>query len=327
MKLLIQIPCYNEEQTLPLVLSSLPKHIDGIDSIVTQVVDDGSTDETVRVAQEFGVDYIVRLPHNMGLAAAFRAGVENALRNDADILVNTDGDNQYPGRDIVKLVRTMLDENSDLVVGCRPIREHKEFSLIKKTLQVIGSKVVRFVSKTSIPDATSGFRAYSRNAMLRLNVISDFSYCIETIIQAGLSNMKIDHIEIGVNPKTRPSRLFRSMAEYVFKQLKTIVTMFILYRSSHFFGVLAALLLLFALALVGRFLVAVWWFNAPLTASWPTVTLAGTLFVISSFVYLAGILASLQAAQRKLSEETLYHLRCLNLSDRPANSCATARHE
>jgi glycosyltransferase involved in cell wall biosynthesis len=323
MKLIIQIPCLNEELTLPSVLRDLPKLIPGIDLIETQVIDDGSTDGTIEIAKQYCVDHIINLPCNMGLAAAFRAGVENALLHDADILVNTDGDNQYNGEDIVKLVQTMLTQRADLVVGCRPIVDHEEFPPAKKMLQLLGSRVVRFVSRTNVPDAASGFRAYSRNAMLRLNVVTDFSYCIETIIQAGLANMKVCHTPIRINPKTRSSRLFKSVFEYVFKQLRTIISMFILYRSSHFFSVIAGLLLLLSIALTVRFVAAVWFFDAPSTASWPTVTLAGTLLVISCIVYLAGILAALMAAQRKLSEETLYHLRRLNLSDRSPDMSRT----
>ena len=270
----------------------------------------------MEIARQHGVDHIISLPRHMGLAAAFRAGVENALLHDADILVNTDGDNQYRGQDVIKLVLTMMEQRSDVVVGCRPILGHDAFSPAKKILQLLGSKVVRFVSRTNVPDAASGFRAYSRNAMLRLNVVSDFSYCIETIIQAGLFSMKVSHTPIGVNPKTRPSRLFKSVFEYVFKQSRTMVAMFILYRSGQFFGIISGLLLLLSVLLATRFVVGVWFFGAPVTTSWPTVTLAGALLVISCIVYLAGTLAALMAAQRKLSEEMLYHLRRLNLSDR-----------
>jgi len=321
-KLIIQIPCLNEEQTLPMVLSDLPRQIEGIDIIETQVVDDGSTDSTVRVAQDLKVDHIISLPRNMGLAAAFRAGVENALLHNADVLVNTDGDNQYKGQDVERLVRTLLEQRADLVVGCRPIRDHGEFSVVKKVLQLVGSKVVCIVSRTNIPDAASGFRAYNRNSMLRLNVVSDFSYCIETIIQAGLANMKVSHVPVRINPKTRPSRLFNSIFEYVFKQLRTILSMFILYRSAHFFGVIAAFFFGVSVFFAGRFVVGVWFLGAPITTTWPTVTLAGALLVIASIVSLAGTLASLLAAQRKLSEETLYHLRCLNLSDRLPMNCS-----
>lgn len=316
MKLIIQIPCFNEESTLPAVIRDLPKQIDGIDEIEIQVIDDGSTDRTSEVAESLGVHHIVRFPHNRGLAAAFQGGVYNALLQGADILVNTDGDNQYKGEDISKLVATMLEKHADVVIGCRPIAKHNEFSLFKKFLQRFGSWVVRMASNTDIPDATSGFRAYSRHALLRLNVVTDFSYCIETIIQSGQSNMLVAHTPVRVNPKTRESRLYRNLPHYVFKQLQTIIAIFILYRSNRFFGGLAAILSFFALLLAGRYVFLVKFMGAPPSPTWPTVIFAGVLLTIACLVYLVGTLASLQAAQRKLAEETLYHLRCLNLIER-----------
>ena len=309
MKLIIQIPCYNEATTLPAVLRDLPTAIEGIDVIETQIIDDGSTDDTVEVARRLGVDHIVRMNRNKGLAAAFRAGVANALQHGADILVNTDGDNQYRGEDVAKLIASMLAEKADMVVGCRPIIDHQEFSRLKKVLQLVGSWVVRVVSKTTIPDAASGFRAYSRDALMRLNIVSDFSYCMETIIQAGNANMKVSHTPIRVNLKTRESRLFRNIPEYVFQQLKTIVAMFILYRSNVFFGLLSLCFFLSSLFLATRYLYLIILCDASMTGFWPSVILSGILLVIGCVCYLSGVLASLLAAQRKLSEETLYHLR------------------
>lgn len=316
MKLIIQIPCFNEEKTLPDVLRDLPRHIEGIDIIETQVIDDGSTDDTVRVARELGVDHIISFPKNRGLAAAFRAGVQNALALHADILVNTDGDNQYRGADVARLIQTMREERADVVIGCRPISAHPEFSMVKKFLQHAGSGVVRAVSNTDIPDATSGFRAYSRESLLRLNVVSDFSYCLETIIQAGLSNMKVVATDIEVNPKTRESRLFGNIFEYVFKQLKTIVSIFILYRSNVFFGVIALVFFFIALSFVVRYLLLISLGGAPSNMFWPSIILSAVMLILSVLTYLVGTIASLMRAQRKLTEEVVYHLRCLNIVDR-----------
>lgn len=309
MKLIIQIPCYNEEKTLPSVLRDLPTSIPGIDIIETQVIDDGSTDNTVAIAQSLGVDHIVCINRNKGLAAAFKAGVDNALRQGADILVNTDGDNQYYGNDVERLVSCMVQEQADIVVGCRPIVEHPEFSASKKLLQLVGSWVVRVVSKTTIPDAASGFRAYSREALLHLNIVTTFSYCMETLIQAGNANMKVSHTPIRVNPKTRESRLFHNIPEYLFKQIKTIVSMFVLYRSNVFFGLLSLCFFLPSFVLAARFFFLVTFNDASAANFWPSVILSGICLVIGCLCYLSGMLASLLAAQRKLSEETIYHLR------------------
>ncbi len=327
MKLIIQIPCLNEEKTLPAVLKDLPSHIEGIDVIETQVIDDGSSDRTAEIAREAGVDYIVCFSHNRGLAAAFHAGMENALLHNADILVNTDGDNQYNGSDIAKLVRTMLENHAEVVIGCRPIAEHPEFSLVKRGLQLMGSWVVRRISKTSIPDATSGFRAYSRQALLQLNIISTFSYCLETIIQAGLANMKVVHTPIRVNPKTRPSRLFRNNGEYIYRQLKTILQMLILYRSNDVFRTLSLALMFGALALVSRYMYLISFENAEASRFWPSIILSSVLAILSGTTYLSGILASLLSAQRKISEEELYHLRCLNLERQTGKGCGDNSHQ
>jgi len=321
MKLIIQIPCLNEEKTLPSVLKDLPTQIEGIDVIETQVIDDGSNDRTAEIAQAEGVNYIIRFSHNRGLAAAFQAGMENALLHNADILVNTDGDNQYNGADIAKLVRTMLEKQAEVVVGCRPIIGHPEFSLVKRGLQLLGSWVVRRISKTSIPDATSGFRAYSRQALLQLNIISTFSYCLETIIQAGLANMRVVHTPIRVNAMTRPSRLFRNTGEYIYRQLKTIVQMLIIYRSNDIFRSLSLGLMLGAVALVTRYMYLINFENAEASRFWPSIILSSVLAILSGVTYLSGILASLLSAQRKVSEEEVYHLRCLNLERQMGKGC------
>ena len=309
MKLIIQIPCFNEEKTLLQVISDLPREISGIDKIEIQVIDDGSTDDTVRIAKELKIDHIIRLGRNKGLASAFKAGINNALMLNADFLVNTDGDNQYQGNDIVKLVMAAISEKADLVVGCRPIKNHPEFSFLKKRLQLFGSWILRKVSGTNINDAASGFRVYSRNAMLHLNIYSKFSYCMESLIQLGLENMKIIGIDIKVNLKTRESRLFRNIPQYLWRQSKTIVSIFLLYRTNVLFGFSALLTFIVSLVFAIRYFILILYSNAPATNFWPSIILAGVLLVISVFLYITGILASLLTANRKLSEEILYRLR------------------
>ena len=217
MKLVIQIPCFNEEQTLPQTIHDLPQSIPGIDQIEILVVDDGSTDRTVEVARLCGAHHVLSLDTNRGLGRAFAMGLEKAMSLHADIVVNTDGDNQYVGADIAKLVEPILRHQADMVVGCRPIADHPEFSLLKKLLQSLGSWTLRSLSKTSVRDAASGFRAFSREACGRLVIYSRFSYCMETLIQAGNSHLRVDSVDIRVNPITRKSRLFKSLPEYLWK--------------------------------------------------------------------------------------------------------------
>lgn len=311
MKLIIQIPCFNEEKTLPATLADLPTSIEGIDCIETQVIDDGSTDKTFEVARRLGVTHIVRFKQNKGLAAAFKAGVDNALTNGADILVNTDADNQYCGQDIVKLVGPIIDGSSDIVIGCRPIDNHPEFSFLKKKFQKFGSWVLRKVSNTSVEDASSGFRAYSKVSMLHINIFSDFSYCMETLIQAGYNNLKISIVNIHVNPKTRRSRLYKNIIHYIWKSGKSIINISLLYRSSRFLGIISAVLLLSSIILAIRYLILVLPKGPSADAFWPSLSLAGILLILSFFIYLTGILTSLIAANRKLSEEILFRLKKL----------------
>src|SRR3954452_15177081 len=209
MKLIIQIPCFNEERTLPVTLADLPREVAGFDAVEWLIIDDGSTDPTLDVAREHGVDHIVRLTNNKGLAAAFQAGLDAALKLGADVVVNTDADNQYYGADIAKLVAPIVAGEADMVVGDRQVREVEHFSPTKKSLQRLGSWVVRHASRTSVPDTTSGFRAYNREAALQLQVVSKYTYTLETIIQAGKMTVAIDHVPIRTNAKTRESRLFK----------------------------------------------------------------------------------------------------------------------
>lgn len=313
MKLIIQIPCYNEEKTLPVTLAGLPKEIDGIDTIEVQIIDDGSTDRTIEVARKFGVDYIVSFKKNRGLAAAFKAGVDNALRNNADVLVNTDGDNQYYGGDIIELIRPIINGEADIVIGCRLISAHPDFSLFKKNLQRIGSWVLGKISNTGIRDVTSGFRAYNREAMLHMNIFSVFSYCLETLIQAGYNNLKISNVDIRVNPKTRESRLFKSNFEYILKSLKTIISIFIIYRSNFFFTFISLLMLFFCAALFFRYLILISLFNSPAGSFWPSIIVAGIFLTAGIFFYLTGILATLIASNRKLEEDIIYRIKKIEI--------------
>lgn len=309
MKLFIQIPCYNEEATLPAVLADLPKEIPGIDAIEVMIVDDGSTDRTVEVAESLGIKHIVRMVTNRGLAAAFRRGTEYALAQGADILVNTDGDNQYCGADIPLLVRPIIDGAADLVVGCRPILGHQEFSPLKKALQLCGSWVLRRISKTDVRDAASGFRAFSRETLLRLFIHSSFSYCMETLIQAGNIGLRVRSVDIRVNPKTRESRLFRNIPQYIRKSGGTMLEMFILYRPTSFFLWLSTVPWLLSLACGLRVLLGATIANVPYKTFSPSM-LAGVLlaFAALSLDSLA-IIGYLLKAQRRLTEEVLYHER------------------
>lgn len=326
MKLIIQVPCFNEEQTLPATLNALPKQIDGISKIEIQVIDDGSTDRTLEVARAMGVHHIISFKNNKGLAAAFKAGMENALALGVDILVNTDADNQYVADDIHKLVRPIVEGKADVVIGSRPIMDHPEFSYAKKILQRAGSWVLRHVSKTHVRDAASGFRAYSMNAIMRLNIYSQFSYCMETLIQAGRLNMKVESVDIRVNPKTRESRLFKSIFDYVNRSGRTIVDMYLLYRAKFVFISLSAVLFLAASILVGRYLVLIYFFDASRTQFWPSIVLAGVLLAISFQTLFTGILASLMAANRQLSEEMIYRVKKLELEQsRERNGSGSAR--
>jgi len=306
MKLFIQIPCFNEEKTLPDVLRDLPKQIDGIDEIEVMIVDDGSTDRTVETARRLGVRHIVRHANNRGLATAFRSGVEYALSHGADILVNTDGDNQYFGGDIGKLCRPILDGEADLVVGCRPILEHAEFSLVKKVLQLAGSWTLRRISKTSVRDAASGFRAFSKETLLRIFIHSRFSYCMETLIQIGNLGMSVASVDIRVNPKTRDSRLFRSIPQYVRKSCGTMIAMFILYRPVEFFVSLSVPGWLLALAGGVRAVLCAYLRQVPFKTYLPSLLVVVLLTMLALLLDIMAVIGSLLRAQRRLTEEVLY---------------------
>src|SRR4051794_39686976 len=318
MKVIVQIPCYNEEQTLPLVMRDMPTSIPGVDRLETLVIDDGSTDRTVEVARELGVDHVVRHAGNKGLAAAFQTGIDACLRLGADIIVNTDGDNQYPQQMIPDLVGPILRGEADMVIGNRQVREIPHFSPVKKLLQVMGSWVVRQASGTSVPDAPSGFRAMSREAALRINVITKYTYTLETIVQAGKKNIKIASIPVTTNKVTRPSRLVRGIFDYIKKSTATIVRIYALYEPLKVFFYIGGLLVLLGIA--GWLRVMYFWafqehynFRATFTGHLPSVIFAVLALVIGFQIWLIGLLADLIAASRRLTEETLYRVKRMEL--------------
>ena len=302
-KLIIQIPCYNEEGTLAATLAALPRSLPGVDVIERLVIDDGSTDGTLGVARDNGVEHIVRLPHNQGLARAFMAGLEGCLRAGADIIVNTDADNQYCADDIGKLIGPILAHEAEIVVGARPIDRIGHFSWIKKRLQKIGSRVVRMVSGTDIPDAPSGFRAISREAAIQLNVFNTHTYTLETIIQAGQHGIPIAWVPVRVNEELRPSRLIRSVPGYVAESVAVILRIFMLYRPLRFFMILGSIPFGIGLVLGFRWLALIYLFPEPGRTYLPSLILAAILLIMGFQTWLFGLAAELIAANRKLLEE------------------------
>ncbi len=307
MKLIIQIPCYNEAETLEIALNDLPKKIDGIDEIEYLIINDGSKDATVEVAKKWGVHYVVNFKRNKGLAKGFMAGMDACLRNGADIIVNTDADNQYDGADIEKLVRPILEGKSDIVIGERPIDDTEHFSPLKKKLQHFGSYVVRKASKSDIPDAPSGFRAYSREAAMRMNVINEYTYTLETIVQAGRTKIAQTSVPIRTNPELRKSRLFNSMFGYVKKSMLTILRAFMMYKPMRFFNTVGAIIMTCGVALGIRFLVYL--FIGEGTGHIQSLILTSMLILVGFQTFLIGLQADLIAANRKLIEDVQYHVR------------------
>lgn len=307
MKLIIQIPCYNEAETLEVALNDLPKHIGGIDEIEYLIINDGSKDNTVEVARNWGVHHIVSFKQNKGLAKGFMAGIDACLRHGADIIVNTDADNQYCGEDIETIIRPILDGKADMVIGARPIDETEHFSPIKKKLQHLGSWAVRKASHTDIPDAPSGFRAFSRDAAMRLNVVNDYTYTLETIVQAGRSKMAIMSVPIRTNPELRSSRLFHSMWGYVKKSMLTILRAFMWYKPLYCFTMVALVPSLIGLGIGIRFLF--YYFNGTGNGHVQSLILACTLLIIGFITFVIGLLADLIAANRKILEDVQYHVR------------------
>lgn len=307
MKLIIQIPCYNEAETLEIALNDLPKSIDGIDVIEYLIINDGSKDDTMKVADNWGVHYIVNQKRNKGLAKGFMAGLDECLRQGADIIVNTDADNQYCGEDIEKLVRPILEGKADIVIGERPIDQTEHFSPLKKKLQHFGSWVVRKASKTDIPDAPSGFRAYSREAAMQLNVINEYTYTLEQIVQAGRDKMSIISVPIRTNAELRPSRLFNSMFGYVKRSMVTIMRAYIMYRPLKFFTVLGCIPMIAGLALGIRYLVFLSLGRG--SGNIQSLILCSLLIMIGALIWILGLMADTISANRKIMQDVQKRVR------------------
>ncbi|MGL5879912.1 MAG: glycosyltransferase family 2 protein [Xenococcaceae cyanobacterium] len=306
-KLIIQIPCYNEEATLGLTLSELPRQVPGVDVVEWLIINDGSIDRTLDVAKACGVDHIVNFERNQGLAKVFMAGIESCLKAGADIIVNTDADNQYCAADIPKLIAPIVDGSAEIVIGARPIQQIEHFSPIKKFLQKLGSWVVRIASKTDIPDAPSGFRAFSREAALRMNVFNEYTYTLETIIQAGQRGVAIAHVPIRTNGYLRPSRLVKSIPVYVQRSLLTIVRIFMTYQPLQFFMLLGSAPLGLGLILCLRWLIL--FFMGTSRAHVPSLIVAAILILIGFQLWMFGLLADLMSVNRKMLEDIQLRLR------------------
>jgi glycosyltransferase involved in cell wall biosynthesis len=307
MKLLIQIPCYNEAGTLAVTLKELPRAVEGFDRVEWLIIDDGSTDNTVEVAKAHGVDHIVSFTKNQGLARAFMAGLDTCLKLGADVIVNTDADNQYNAKDIPLLIEPILNKKAELVIGARPISAIKHFPFIKKQLQKLGSWVVRLASKTNVPDAPSGFRAIGREAALRLNVFNDYTYTLETIIQAGQKDMSIASVPVRVNDDLRESRLVRSIPFYLRKSIPTIFRIFVVYRPFRFFMTIGTLLFVSGLLIGFRFLFYLHRDGGE--GHVQSLILASILLGIGFQTMLVAFLADLQAVNRRLMEDIQYRLK------------------
>jgi glycosyltransferase involved in cell wall biosynthesis len=306
-KLIIQIPCYNEEATLGVTLSALPRELPGISQVEWLIINDGSTDRTVEVAREYGVDHIVSFEHNQGLAKGFMAGIEACLKAGADIIVNTDADNQYCADDIPKLIEPILLGQAEIVVGARPIDKIRHFSPIKKLLQKFGSWVVRIASNTDIPDAPSGFRAISRNAAIRLNVFNEYTYTLEMIIQAGQKGMAIASVPIRTNRYLRPSRLIKSIPLYIQRSIFTIVRIFMTYKPLRFFTLLGSIPFGLGVLLCIRWLF--FFIEGTNRTRIPSLILAAILILIGVQLWILGLVADLMAVNRKMLEDIQLRLR------------------
>jgi glycosyltransferase involved in cell wall biosynthesis len=312
MKLIIQIPCLNEEDQLPATIADLPRHVPGFDQVEWLIIDDGSTDRTVEVARACGVDHIVKLTNNKGLASAFQAGLDAALKLGADVIVNTDADNQYSAADIPALTAPIVRGQADMVVGDRNVMAVEHFSATKKRLQRLGSWVVRQASDTDIPDATSGFRAYNRDAALGLTVVSKFTYTLESLIQAGKSLVAVEHVAVGTNDKTRESRLFKSMSSYVRRNMMAIFRIYSGYEPLRVFSTLAVILVVAAVAAWSPFLWD-WLVNGRRAGHLQSIILGGVLLMAALQVFALGVLADLIASHRVVTQRTLERVRRIEL--------------
>jgi len=315
MKLIIQIPCFNEEKTLPLTVRGLPRTIEGIAKIETLIIDDGSTDRTAEIARELRIDHIIRFNRNKGLVHAFSAGLDASVRLGADIIVNTDGDNQYNPEDIPKLIHPILEGKADIVVGDRQVNHIEHFSLTKKTLQGMGSWVVRRLSGTDIKDTTSGFRAYSRDAALKLNIVSSYTYTLESIIQAGKRQMSILDVPIRTNKPLRESRLISSIPDYLKKSAITLIRMYTMFQPLRVFfyvGIVVGSIGAFG---VLRFLY--FYFTGNGTGHIQSLVLAGVFIIVAFMLFMIGLVADVVSFNRRLIEETLYRVKKTELALAP----------
>lgn len=317
-KLIIQIPCYNEEKTLSVTLSDLPRQVEGVDLVEWLIIDDGCTDDTVKIARKHGVDHLITFTKNHGLAKGFMAGLDACLQLGADIIVNTDADNQYEAMDIPKLVEPILQGQADIVVGARPIKDIEHFSPLKKILQKVGSWVVRIVSKTGVADVTSGFRAMSRDAAMRLNVFNEYTYTLETIIQAGQKNMAVISVPIRTNEDLRPSRLLKSIPSYVRKSVVTIIRIFVVYKPFRFFISLGSLLFLGGFLLGVRFLFS--YLSGGGAGHVQSLILASVLLGMGLQTILVAFLADLLSVNRRLLEDIQYRAKKTDYAQRPNNN-------
>ncbi len=314
MKLIIQMPCYNEEETLEVALKALPRKVKGFTKVEWLIIDDGSTDNSVKVAKKCGVDHIVSLKRNSGLAKVFMAGIDHCIKFKADVIVNTDADNQYDAKYIPALTKPILDKKADIVIGARPISNIKHFSIIKKLLQKFGSYVVRKVSKTDIPDAPSGFRAISREAAMQLNVFNNYTYTLETIIQAGRKNMAITWVPVEVNEDLRPSKLVKSIMSYVKKSLITILRIFVVYEPFKFFIRIGTMVFLLGLGIGIKFLVH--YFVGDGDGHIQSLILSSILLVIGFQTMITAIIVDLIAVNRKMMEDMQYRIRKLDAKNK-----------
>jgi glycosyltransferase involved in cell wall biosynthesis len=307
MKLIIQIPCYNEAQILPKTLSQLPMSIDGFDQVEILIIDDGSTDETPKVARENGVDHIVRLSRHRGLAQAYAYGLDACLRLGADVIVNTDADNQYKAEDINRLVEPILKGESEMVIGDRGVRTIEHFEPHKRLLQRIGSRVVSITAGFEIPDATSGFRAITREVALETMVLSNYSYTLETLIQAGAKKTRVSFVPVETNPPERPSRLFRNIRNYLVNSTVTLMRSFAMYRALRIFTIISIVMLLLGSAIGIRFLI--YYFQGQGSGMIQSLILAAVFLIVGFITFLIGLIADLVSFNRKILEEVLFRLR------------------
>lgn len=325
LKLIIQIPCYNEEQTLPWTISDIPRSILGVDEVELLIIDDGSTDRTVEVGRELGVDHIIQNRKNIGLARTFRNGLDACLKLGADIVVNTDGDNQYAGKDIPKLIAPILAGEADIVIGDRQTEKIPHFSRGKKFLQWFGSGIVRKLAGIWVPDAVSGFRAISREAALRLNIISPYSYTIEMLIQAGKKHIAVTSVPIDTNPKTRESRLIRSIPQFIERSLSTMIRMYAMYQPLRVFFYIGTVFSIIGVIPIIRFLF--FYFTSGGAGHVQSLVLGGVFLLMGFLSFLVGLVADLISFNRQLVEMTLERVRRMELEVRTERSGPPARVE